>query len=39
MPFDLMRQDLLMMLKPASAGRIAAIVDELSLPLVAGYRR
>jgi AcrR family transcriptional regulator len=39
MPFDLMRHDLLMTLKPAPAERLAAIVDELFLPLVAAYRR
>jgi hypothetical protein len=39
MPFDLMRHDLLMTLKPVPADRIAAIVDELFLPLVAAYRR
>ncbi|MGH3299812.1 MAG: TetR-like C-terminal domain-containing protein, partial [Trebonia sp.] len=39
MPFDLMRQDLLMTLKPVSAERITAIVDDLFLPLIAAYRR
>ena len=39
MPFDLMRHDLLMTLKPVPADRITAIVDELFLPLVAAYRR
>jgi AcrR family transcriptional regulator len=39
MPFDLMRHDLLMTLKPVPTDRIAAIVDELFLPLVAAYRR
>ena len=38
MPFDLMRHDLLMTLKPVSAERLATIVDELFLPLVAAYR-
>jgi AcrR family transcriptional regulator len=35
MPFDLMRHDLLMTLKPIPAERIRAIVDDLFLPLVA----
>jgi hypothetical protein len=39
MPFDLMRHDLLMTLKPVSADRIAAIVDDLFMPLVAAYHR
>ena len=39
MPFDLMRHDLLMTLKPVSAERIAAIVDDLFMPLVAAYHR
>jgi AcrR family transcriptional regulator len=34
MPFDLVRHDLLMDLKPLSPARIHAIVDELFLPLV-----
>jgi len=38
MPFDLLRHDLLMTLKPAPAERLASIVDELFLPLVAAYR-
>jgi Tetracyclin repressor-like, C-terminal domain len=38
MPFDLMRHDLLMTLKPVSAERLASIVDDLFLPLVAAYR-
>ena len=38
MPFDLMRHDLLMTLKPVPAERLASIVDELFLPLVAAYR-
>jgi AcrR family transcriptional regulator len=37
MPFDLLRQDLLMDLKPPEPGRIASIVDELFLPLVRSY--
>jgi AcrR family transcriptional regulator len=39
MPFDLLRLDLLMTLKPAPADRITSIVDELFLPLVAAYQR
>ena len=39
LPFDLLRHDLLMTLKPLPADRITAIVDELFLPLVAAYRR
>ena len=39
MPFDLMRHDLLMTLKPVPAERITSIVDDLFLPLVAAYRR
>jgi hypothetical protein len=38
MPFDLMRHDLLMTLKPVPAERLASIVDDLFLPLVAAYR-
>jgi len=38
MPFDLMRQDLLMTLRPISEERITAIVDDLFMPLVAAYR-
>jgi len=38
LPFDLMRHDLLMTLKPVPPDRIAAIVDDLFLPLVAAYR-
>jgi AcrR family transcriptional regulator len=38
LPFDLMRHDLLMTLKPVPPERIAAIVDDLFLPLVAAYR-
>jgi AcrR family transcriptional regulator len=37
MPFDLMRHDLLMTLKPISAERIHSIVDEMFLPLIALY--
>ena len=39
MPFDLMRHDLLMTLKPVPAVRLTTIVDELFLPLVAAYQR
>jgi AcrR family transcriptional regulator len=38
MPFDLMRHDLLMTLKPLPAERITSIVDELFLPLLAAYQ-
>jgi AcrR family transcriptional regulator len=38
MPVDLIRHDALMTLKPVPAERIAAIVDDLFLPLVAAYR-
>ena len=37
MPFDLMRHDLLMTLKPVPQDRIAVIVDDLFMPLVAAY--
>jgi AcrR family transcriptional regulator len=37
MPFDLMRHDLLMTLKPIPQKRILAIVDDLFLPLLANY--
>ena len=39
MPFDLLRHDLLMTLKPVPADRIEAIVDELFLPLIAARQR
>ena len=39
MPFDLMRHDLLMNLKPVPADRLTAIVDDLFMPLIAAYRR
>jgi AcrR family transcriptional regulator len=39
MPFDLMRLDLLMTLKPVPADRLTAIIDDLFLPLVAAYQR
>jgi hypothetical protein len=38
MPFDLMRHDLLMTLKPVSRERIQSIVDDLFMPLLAAYR-
>jgi AcrR family transcriptional regulator len=38
MPFDLMRHDLLMTLKPVPRARLASIVDDLFLPLAAAYR-
>jgi len=37
MPFDLMRHDLLMTLKPVPADRFRTIVDDLFMPLVAAY--
>lgn len=39
MPFDLMRHDLIMTLKPLPEERVRSIVDELFLPLLAAYRR
>jgi AcrR family transcriptional regulator len=38
MPFDLMRHDMLMTLKPVPEERIVSIVDDLFLPLVGAYR-
>ena len=38
MPFDLMRHDLLMTLKPVPEERITSLVDDLFLPLVTAYR-
>jgi len=38
MPFDLMRQHLLLDLKPPPAARITSIVDELFLPLASLYQ-
>jgi AcrR family transcriptional regulator len=38
MPFELLRHDLLMTLKPLPAERIRAIIDDLFLPLLAAYR-
>jgi AcrR family transcriptional regulator len=38
MPFDLMRHDMLMTLKPIPQERVLAIVDDLFLPLVAAYQ-
>jgi len=37
MPFDLMRHDLLMTLKPIPTARITEIVDDLFLPLIAAH--
>lgn len=34
MPFDLVRHDLLMTLKPLKATRIRSIVDDMLLPLI-----
>ena len=39
MPFDLMRHDMLMTLKPMGPDRMTEIVDDLFLPLVAAYHR
>jgi AcrR family transcriptional regulator len=38
MPFDLLRLDLLMTLKPLPADRITTIIDDLFMPLVAVYQ-
>ena len=38
MPFDLMRHDLLMTLRPVTPERIRSIVDDLFLPLVKADR-
>jgi len=38
MPFDLMRHDLLMTLKPIPPERIQSIVDDIFMPLIATYR-
>jgi hypothetical protein len=38
MPFDLMRHDVLLTLKPTPEKRILEIVDDLFLPLVTAYR-
>jgi hypothetical protein len=38
MPFDLVRHDLLMDLKPLKPARILSIVDELFLPLVQNHQ-
>jgi AcrR family transcriptional regulator len=38
MPFDLVRHDLLMNLKPLKPARIKSIVDELFLPLLQSYQ-
>ncbi len=39
MPFDLMRHDLLLTLKPVTEKRILEITDDLFLPLVTAYQR
>jgi len=39
MPFDLIRHDLLMTLKPVPQERITSIVDDLFLPLAAAQRK
>ncbi len=39
MPFDLVRHDILMTLKPLPAERITSIVDDLFLPLATGMPR
>jgi hypothetical protein len=38
MPFDLVRHDLLMNLKPLQPARIKSIIDELFLPLVQSHQ-
>jgi AcrR family transcriptional regulator len=38
MPFDLIRHELLMTLRPVSAERLRSIVDDLFMPLVAAYQ-
>ncbi|HEY9524165.1 MAG TPA: hypothetical protein VIR33_13065 [Thermopolyspora sp.] len=38
MPFDLIRHDMLMDLKPLKPTRIQSIVDELFLPLVQSHQ-
>jgi AcrR family transcriptional regulator len=39
MPFELLRHDLLLTLKPLSQKRILEITDDLFLPLAAAYKR
>ena len=39
MPFDLMRHDLLMTLKPLPEERVLEIVDELFMPLIEAAKR
>ena len=39
MPFDLLRHDMLMTLKPLPWDRITSIVDDLFLPLATGMPR
>ena len=38
MPFDLMRHDMLLTLRPVPPERVTTIVDDLFMPLVASYR-
>jgi len=38
MPFDLMRHDLLMTLKPVPPERVRVIIDELFMPLLSAYQ-
>ena len=38
MPFDLVRHDLLMNLKPLKPTRIKSIIDELALPLIQSHQ-
>jgi hypothetical protein len=39
MPFDLVRHDILMTMKPLPPERITSIVDDLFLPLATGMPR
>ena len=39
MPFDLVRHDMLMTMKPLPPERITSIVDDLFLPLATGVHR
>ncbi len=38
LPFDLVRHDMLMALKPVDPDRVRSIVDDLFLPLLAAHR-
>jgi len=38
LPFDLMRHDLLMTLKPVPPERVTVIIDELFMPLISAYQ-